>query len=111
MRKGCVIALWTVGVVLAGAVAVSAQTSAAAGGPAKAKPVLKSYAPGKTPWGDPDLQGIYTNKDENGIPLERPSQFDGKRPEDVEESEFAEVVRERQERATANAAGIGGAET
>ena len=26
----------------------------------------------RTPWGDPDLQGNYTNLYENGTPLERP---------------------------------------
>jgi hypothetical protein len=84
----------------------SAQSRAvgAAGGPA--------YSPAKTPWGDPDLQGAYTNKDENGIPMERPNQFDGKRLEDVDDSsEFADIVRERNERAAAAAAGIGGRDT
>ena len=71
----------------------------------------KPYAPGKTSWGDPNLQGIYTDKDENGIPLERPSQFEGKRAEDVDDSELADIVRERQQRAVAGAAAIGGAET
>ena len=32
-----------------------------------------TYTPGRTPWGDPDLQGTYTNKDESGVPLERPN--------------------------------------
>src|SRR5205085_672984 len=36
----------------------------------------KIYTPKKTAWGDPDLQGVYTNKDENGIPFERPSPAD-----------------------------------
>jgi hypothetical protein len=71
----------------------------------------KSYAPGKTAWGDPNLQGTYTDKDENGIPLERPNQFDGKRAEDVDDSELADIVRERQARALASASGIGGADT
>jgi hypothetical protein len=71
----------------------------------------KSYAPGKTLWGDPNLQGTYTDKDENGIPLERPNQFDGKRVEDVDDSELADIVRERQARALASASGIGGADT
>jgi hypothetical protein len=70
------------------------------------------YTPPKTPWGDPDIQGTYTNKDENGIPMERPSQFDGKKLEDVDDSsEFADIVRERNERALASAAGIGGRDT
>jgi hypothetical protein len=71
----------------------------------------RSYAPGKTAWGDPNLQGTYTDKDENGIPLERPSQFDGKTASDVDDSELADIVRERQARAVASAAGIGGADT
>ena len=87
-------------------------TSAAAA-PAKPAPTRTAppYVPPKTPWGDPDLQGTYTNKDENGIPMERPGQFDGKSVDDVDDSEFAEIVRERQQRALASAAGIGGADT
>jgi hypothetical protein len=77
---------------------------------AAAKPA-PPYVPSKTPWGDPDLQGTYTNKDENGIPMERPNQFAGKSADDVDDSEFAEIVRERQQRALASAAGIGGADT
>jgi hypothetical protein len=82
--------------------------SSAAAAPAKTAP---PYVPSKTPWGDPDLQGTYTNKDENGIPMERPGQFAGKNADDVDDSEFAEIVRERQQRALASAAGIGGADT
>jgi len=71
-----------------------------------------TYTPPKTPWGDPDLQGTFTNKDENGIPMERPTQFDGKKLEDVDDSsEFADIVKERNERALAAAAGIGGRDT
>jgi hypothetical protein len=77
----------------------------------RAKATSKSYTPARTPWGDPDLQGIYTNKDENGIPIEKPSQFEGKKLEDVEDSEFAEIVRARNEASVARAPGIGGAET
>jgi len=70
------------------------------------------YTPPKTPWGDPDLQGMYTNKDENGIPMERPTQFDGKKLDDVDDSsEFADIVKERNQRALAAAAGIGGRDT
>ena len=36
----------------------------------------KAYAPPKTAWGDPDLQGIFTNA--TVTPLERPTEFDGK---------------------------------
>jgi hypothetical protein len=89
------------------AVGQDVKTPAAA---AKKAPA-KAYTPARTAWGDPDLAGIYTNKDENGIPVERPSQFDGKKLEDVDDSEFAEVVRARNERSLAVAPGIGGADT
>jgi len=34
-----------------------------------------SYQPPKTPWGDPDLQGIWPSTDMVGVPFERPKQF------------------------------------
>ena len=46
----------------------------------------KAYAPPKTAWGDPDLQGIFTNA--TITPLERPSKFAGK--EFLTEKEVAE---------------------
>ncbi len=41
----------------------------------KAKPAAKSFVAPKTAWGEPDLQGLYTNK--TITPLERPAQFAG----------------------------------
>ena len=66
------------------AVAAGAQT------PAKvpAKTSTKRYAPPKTPWGDPDLQGNYTNKYEQGTPFERPEEFEGKRIEEFRAKEL-----------------------
>jgi hypothetical protein len=92
---------------LAVAIAVAATVGISAQGP---QPSSK-YAPGKTAWGDPDLQGTFTDKDENGIPMEKPNQFAGKTLAEVDDSELADIVRERQERAAASAAGIGGADT
>ena len=37
----------------------------------------------RTPWGDPDLQGTYTNTYENGTPFERPDQFAGRTLDDI----------------------------
>jgi hypothetical protein len=91
---------------------VSASVPRAAQAPAATKKApAKAYTPARTSWGDPDLAGVYTNKDENGIPVERPSQFDGKKLEDVDDSEFAEIQRARNEASVARAPGIGGAET
>jgi hypothetical protein len=71
----------------------------------------KTWTMPKTPWGDPDLEGSYTNKNENGIPLERPNQFQGKTLGEIGQPEFSAIVRQRQQEAIERAPGIGGAET
>jgi len=40
-----------------------------------------------TPWGDPDIQGLFTTDDELGVPFERPEQFGSR--ELVTDEEFA----------------------
>ena len=35
----------------------------------------KTYATPRTPWGDPDLQGVWSSDDTAGIPLSRPAQY------------------------------------
>ena len=62
----------------------------------------------RTPWGDPDLQGIYTNSDESGIPMERPEEFAGKRIEEVQPADLAKAVARRAEQVERTAAVIGG---
>src|SRR5262245_57996701 len=62
------------------------------------KTATKQWTPPKTPWGDPDLQGWYTNLSENGTPLERPDQFAGRRLEDVKGEELAALKRDIQKR-------------
>jgi hypothetical protein len=52
----------------------------------------------RTPWGDPDLQGTYTNTYENGTPLERPDQFTGRKLSDVTGEELRSVRRQIQQR-------------
>jgi hypothetical protein len=74
-----------------------AQAPASAQKPAL-KTATKPYAPPRTPWGDPDLQGNYTNLYEAGTPLERPDQFAGRKLEDVTGAELADVKRAIQER-------------
>jgi hypothetical protein len=69
-----------------------------------------SYSAPKTPWGDPDLQGTYTNSDESGIPMSRPSEFAGKRPEDVTPAEMARLAKERAARIEKTAEIIGATE-
>jgi hypothetical protein len=54
--------------------------------------VAQRYTPGRTPWGDPDLQGDYTNSNEYATPLERPERFAGKRLQDFTPDEL-EIIR------------------
>jgi hypothetical protein len=103
-------------IVVAATVSASAQSASAnkASAPAQApsrSSAKPAYTPPHTPWGDPDLQGTFTNKDENGIPLERPNQFEGRKIDDVNRSELEQLVKQRNEAAVERAAGIGGAET
>src|SRR5687767_9673703 len=70
-----------------------------------------TFAPPKTPWGHPDLQGLYTNKDEANTPLERPDQFSGRAAQDFSAADLAALAKQRQALAAKIAGGIGGAET
>jgi hypothetical protein len=62
----------------------------------------------RTPWGDPDLQGNYTNKYETSTPFERPKEFEGRRREDITAAELAAAVARRQEDTLARAKFFGG---
>src|SRR6476659_7174363 len=64
-----------------------------------------SYAPPRTPWGDPQLSGVYSNDDETGVPFERPAQFEGRRIEDVTPDELATLNKQRNEQFNAGVAG------
>src|SRR5688572_9481689 len=102
--------------VLAAAMASPRAQQAQARQAAALKPVstwikTSSYVPPKTPWGDPDIQGGYSNVNENGIPFEKPGTLANRQVADIDDSELAELNRERNERALASAAGIGGRET
>jgi hypothetical protein len=62
----------------------------------------------RTPWGDPDLQGYYTNKYEYGTPFEQPKEFAGRRVSDVSAKELADLMKKRQEEALERAPFFGG---
>ena len=46
----------------------------------------------KTAWGDPDLQGVYTTDDLNGVPMVRPAKYGTRRY--LTEQEFAERAKQ-----------------
>jgi len=64
-------------------------------GPAFVVAQHRSTTP-RTPWGDPDLQGQYSNKYETSTPFERPKEFDGRRIADVKPEELAAAIAKRQ---------------
>jgi hypothetical protein len=60
----------------------SQPTTRAAAAPAKA---AARYVVSRTPWGDPDLQGLWPSIDMQGTPYERPPELAGKAVLDDEE--------------------------
>ncbi len=79
-------ALITVGIATAIAIA-SLGTAPILGQGASAPPLVitayngtapeKPYTAPKTPWGDPDLQGVWSSDDTQGIPMQRPQNITG----------------------------------
>jgi hypothetical protein len=63
---------------------------------AQTRPAAKPWAPAKTPWGDPDLQGTYTSDDCIGAPMNRPANLGDKRYYTEEELAQAESRIARQ---------------
>ena len=68
------------GLALAAAIVLSGQARAQGQKPAGDQ----SF---RTPWGDPDIQGLFTTDDELGVPFERPEQFGDR--SGITEEEFA----------------------
>jgi hypothetical protein len=64
-------------------------------------PLAGQDAGPRTPWGDPDLQGTYTNTYENGTPLERPDVFAGRPLAGVTGEELRAIRRQIQEQTIA----------
>jgi hypothetical protein len=62
----------------------------------------------RTSWGDPSVEGTYTNKDEFGTPLERPEELAGRQRDEFGAEEMAALMTERRERGRALAQTIGG---
>ncbi len=73
-----------------------------------ANALAQTHRAPRTPWGDPDLQGTFTNKDEVGTPLERPREFEGRQIADITPVEVAAILKQRDDdrrRVQAEAAG------
>jgi hypothetical protein len=49
----------------------------------------------RTPWGDPDLQGNFTNLSEAGTPMERPKEYEGRNMNDISPEQRAQIKKKR----------------
>ena len=97
-----------------GVVAIAAGTTTSEAGQAQtpaAKPATataRKFVAKRLAWGDPDISGNYTTKDEANTPFERPDEFAGKRIEDVTPQEMAAANDQRRRQALADAPYPGG---
>jgi hypothetical protein len=95
---------------LAAVVGVAIATIGAQQRTTNAQPdsTASSWTQTKTPWGDPDLQGVW--RYEAAIPLERPARFEGRESltdEEVKERQRIEDERARERLAGAEGAAVG----
>ena len=91
MRHRILVSLISAGLAIGASAVLDAQTRASSSGAAA------NWVAPRTSWGDPDLQGFYTNKYEQGTPFERPAEFEGRSIEDIAGQEFADILQERQD--------------
>jgi hypothetical protein len=54
-----------------------------------------TFTPPRTPWGDPDLQGVWPGTEMVGVPLQRPAQFGTRNV--LTEQEFQQRVKQAQQ--------------
>ena len=54
----------------------------------------QTWSPPRTPWGDPDLQGNWTNTPEFGTPFEKPAEYEGKTEEELREMVRAKLAQD-----------------
>jgi hypothetical protein len=53
----------------------------------------QQYNAPRTPWGDPDIQGHYTNLTEAGTPLEKPKELEGRSLSEISGEELRAIKR------------------
>jgi hypothetical protein len=86
------------------AVALGAAASAQPGAIQIPKPPVApkpGWVTPKTAWGDPDISGNFTNKYEQGTPMERPAGFEGRGVDEVRGAELNKLLEDRQRQSDA----------
>src|SRR4051794_9069941 len=74
---------------------LAGQTAAPPAGNGQAQTSAKKFVPKRLPWGDPDIQGNFTTKDEANTPFERPAEWAGRKLEDITPAEMAKANEAR----------------
>ena len=87
--------LFMAGVAAVACVWLSASEAAAQSRPSAT--AQKAWTAPRTPWGDPDLEGIWPSTDMVGVPFERPDELAGR--SEVSDKEFAERQSQAKQRA------------
>jgi hypothetical protein len=95
----------TVAVLITVSLAAGSAAAQTAASVPQSETAVTSWAPPRTPWGHPDLQGVYSNDAETGTPFERPAEFEGRRIEDVTPAELKDINRRRNEQFNDSVAG------
>ena len=80
--------------------AAQTRTAASSSGQTPAKSPQTWVGP-RTPWGDPDLQGIWPSTDMVGVPFERPAELAGRT--EVSDEEFAQRTERSRKQTAADA--------
>jgi hypothetical protein len=86
-------------------IATMAAVALASASPAPGQDQKKVTAVARTPWGDPDLQGVWTSDSNSTVPFERPETFAGKAVLDGDELARVQQEREQSRARTAPVAG------
>ena len=81
----------TLVVLLTGSTLFAQARDGKAANAASSAATVKTWTPDKTPWGDPDLQAVWSGDSAFGIPLQRPAELGTKA--ELTDQEFAEKVK------------------
>ena len=76
-------------------IAIALGTPGTAQQPAGTERPSRPWTPARTPWGDPDLGGVWTSDNNFSVPLERPADVAGKAMLDGADLENALRARSR----------------
>ena len=68
------------------------------------------FTPPRTPWGDPDISGVFDTSPEANTPMERPEEWAGRTMDEITTEQLAAAIAQRQQEAVEVAPFFGGGE-